>query len=130
MLLNINDSTEMYSEYSQKSKMKPFFSFQKLAQVFGNCIKFPKERIKISVAIQMWKIENHCKTPQIVDATDSSRHTRKRGLRTLNRTLSPRNLKKTLSLSTLKSTQSLRNLKGPNQRLTLHVGSSGSYRAV
>ena len=42
MLLNINDSTEMYSEHSQKSKMKPFFSFQKLTQVYA-FTKEPKE---------------------------------------------------------------------------------------
>ena len=124
----------MYSEPSQKSKMKPFFSFQKLSQISGNCIKFPKDqnqnkikRIKTSVAIEVFKTENHCKTPQVVDATDGTRHTRKRGLRTLKRTLSLRALKETLSLktpkrtvslSTLKSTLSLRTLKGPNQRLT------------
>ena len=67
----------MYSEPSQKSKMKPFFSFEKLAQISGNCFKFPKERIKTSVAIGMFKTENHCKTPQVVDATDGTRHTRK-----------------------------------------------------
>ena len=44
----------------------------------------------------MFKTENHCKTPQVVDATDGTRHTRKRGLRTLKRTLSLRALKKTL----------------------------------
>ena len=53
--------------------MKPFFSFQKLAQISGNCIKFPKERIKTSVAIEMFKTENHCKTPQVVDTTDGTR---------------------------------------------------------
>ena len=107
--------------------MKPFFSFQKLAQISGNCIKFPKERIKTYTAIEMFKTENHCKTPQVVDTPDGRRHTRKRGLRTLKRMLSLRALKKTLSLktlkrtvslSTLKSTLSLRTLKGPNQRLT------------
>ena len=125
--MNINDTAEVYSEPSQKSKMKPFYYFQKLAQISGNCIKFPKERIKTSVAIEMFKTENHCKTPQVVDATDGTRHTRKRGLRTLKRTLSLKVLKKTLSLktlkrtvslSTLKSTLSLITLKGPNQRLT------------
>ena len=54
--------------------MKPFFSFQKLAQISRNCIKFPKERIKTSVAIEMFKTENHCKTPQVVDTTDSTQH--------------------------------------------------------
>ena len=64
----------MYSELSQKSKMKRFSSFQKLAQISGNCIKFPKERIKTSVAIEMFKTENHCKTPQVVDTTDGTQH--------------------------------------------------------
>ena len=50
--------------------MKSFSSFQKLAQISGNCIKFPKERIKASVAIEMFKTENHCKTSEVVDATD------------------------------------------------------------
>ena len=68
--------------------MKPFFSFQKPGEISGNCIKFRKERIKTSVAIEMFKTENHCKTPQVVDATDGTRHTRKRGLRTLKRALS------------------------------------------
>ena len=63
----------MYSESSQKSKMKPFFSFQKLAQISGNCIKFPKERIKTSVATEMFKTENNCKTPQDVDAYQKMR---------------------------------------------------------
>ena len=53
--------------------MKPFFSFQKLAQISGNCIKFPKERIKTSAAIEMFKTENHCKTPQVVDAYQKMR---------------------------------------------------------
>ena len=86
--------------------MKPFSSFQKLAQISGNCIKFPKERIKTSIAIEMFKTENHCKTLQVVDATDGTRHTRKRGLRTVNKMLSlktlKRTLKRTLSLRTLK----------------------------
>ena len=82
----------MYSELSQKSKMKRFSSFQKLAQISGNCIKFPKERIKISVAVEMFKIENHCKIPEVVDATDGTPNTRKRGLRTLNKMLSLRTL--------------------------------------
>ena len=120
--------------------MKPFSLFQKLAQISGNCIKFPKERTKTSVAIEMFKTENHCKTPQVVDATDGTRNTRKRGLRTLNkmlslrtlkrtikrtlslralqRTLSLRTLKRTLSLSTLKRTLSLRTPKGPSHTLT------------
>ena len=50
--------------------MKPFFSFQKLAQISGNCIKFPKERIKTSVAIEMFKTENYYKTSPVVDATE------------------------------------------------------------
>ena len=64
----------MYSKPSQKSRIKPFFSFQKLAQISVNCIKFPKERIKTSVAIEMFKTENHCKTLQVVDTTDSTQH--------------------------------------------------------
>ena len=63
--------------------MKSFFSFQNLAQISGNCIEFPKERIKTSVAIEMFKMENNCKTPQVSDATHGTRHTRKRELRTL-----------------------------------------------
>ena len=78
----------MYSELSQKSKMKSFFSFQKLAQISGYCVKFAKERIKTSVASEMFKTENHSKTPQVVDTTDGTRHIRKRGLMTLKRTLS------------------------------------------
>ena len=74
--------------------MKP--KFQKLAQISGNCIKFPKEIIKSSVPIKMFKTENHCKNPQVVDATDGTRQTRKRGLRTLKRTLSLRTLTRTL----------------------------------
>ena len=117
----------MYSEPSQQSKIKPFFSFQKLAKISGNCVKFPMESIKTSVAIEMFKTENHWKTPQVVDTADGTRHTRKRGLRTLKKTLSLRALKTilslkilktTVSLSTLKSALSLRTLKGPNQRLT------------
>ena len=42
--------------------MKPFFSCQKLAQTSSNCIKFPKERIKTSVAIEMFKTENIAKS--------------------------------------------------------------------
>ena len=111
--------------------MKPFSCFQKIAQTSRNCIKFPKERIKTSVAIEMLKTENHCKTPKVVDATDGTRHTRKRGLRTLKRTLSARILKRTLkgtlllstlkmtlSLRAIKRTLSLRTLKGPSQKLT------------
>ena len=45
----------MYSEPRQKSKMKSFFSFQKLVQISGNCIKYRKERIKASVAIEILK---------------------------------------------------------------------------
>ena len=52
----------------------------------------------------MFNEESHCKTPQVVDATDGKRHTRKRGLRTLNEMLSLRTLKRTLSLRTLKRT--------------------------
>ena len=104
ILLNINDSALVCSEPSQNSKMKPFFL------------------IKTSVAIEMFKTENHCKTPQVVDATDGTQHTRKRGLRTLKktlkRTLSLRTLKRTLLLSILKRTLSLRTLKEPNQTLT------------
>ena len=37
-------------------------------------MKLPKERIKISFATEMFKTENHCKTPQVVDATDSTWH--------------------------------------------------------
>ena len=68
----------------------------------------------------MFKTENHCKTPQVPIATDGTRHTGKRGLRTLERTqgpwterrtLSPRILKRILLLRTLKKTLSLRNLK-------------------
>ena len=88
----------------------------------------------------MFRTENHCKTPQVTDATDDTRHTRKGGLRALKRTLSlqprppgrvwlslrnlkrtlkrtlslrtlKRTLKKTLLLSTLKRTLSLRALK-------------------
>ena len=44
----------------------------------------------------MFKIENHCKTPQVVAASDGIRHTRKRELRTLKRTLSLRAIKRTL----------------------------------
>ena len=95
--------------------MKPFFSFQKLAQISGNCIKFSKEKVKTSVATEMFKRENHCKTPQVVDATDGTRHTRKRGLRTLQKMLSlrtlKRTLKRTLSLRTLKRTLLLSTLK-------------------
>ena len=35
----------------------------------------------------MFKTENHCKTPHVVNATDGIQHTRKRGLRNLKRTL-------------------------------------------
>ena len=52
----------------------------------------------------MFNEESHCKTPQVVHATDGKRHTRKRGLRTLNEMLSLRTLKRTLSLRTLKRT--------------------------
>ena len=88
--------------------MKAFFIFQKLAQISGNCIKLPKERIKISVAIEMFKTENHCKTPQVIDATAGTRNTTKRGLRTLDKMLSlrtcKRTIKRTLSLKTLNRT--------------------------
>ena len=96
---------------NSKIRIKPFYSFQKLAQISGNCIKFPKfpkERIKTSDAIEMFKTENHSKTHQVVDATDGTRLTRKRRLRTLKRTLSLRTveriLKRTLSLRNLKRT--------------------------
>ena len=55
LLLNINNSAEVYSDPSQKSKMKRLFSFQKLARITGNCIKFSKERIKAYVAIECLK---------------------------------------------------------------------------
>ena len=55
----------------QKSDVA-FFSCQKLIQISGNYIKFPKERIKPYVAIEMLKTENQCKTPQIVGATDGT----------------------------------------------------------
>ena len=55
----------------------------------------------------MFKTENRWETPQVVDATDGSRYTRKRGLGTLNKMLSLRTLKRT----TLKRTLSLRTLK-------------------
>ena len=64
----------MYSKPCQKSRIKPFFSFQKLARISVNCIKFPKERIKTFVAIKIFKTENHCKTPQVVDTTDGTQH--------------------------------------------------------
>ena len=65
----------MYSKPSQNSRIKPFFWFQKLAQISVNCIKLPKERIKTSVAIEMFKIEeNHCKTSQVVHTTDGTQH--------------------------------------------------------
>ena len=98
--MNISESAEVYSEPSQKPKVESFFSFQKLAQISGNCNKFPKERIKTSVASEMFKTENHSKIPQVADATDGTRHIRKQGLKILNRTLS------------------LRTLKRPNRRLT------------
>ena len=52
----------------------------------------------------MLKVENHWETPQVVDATDGPRYTRKRGLGILNKMLSLRtlSLKRTLSLRTLK----------------------------
>ena len=62
----------MYSKPCQKSRIEPFFSFQKLAQISVNCIEFPKERIKTSVAIKLFKTENHCKTPQVVAITDGT----------------------------------------------------------
>ena len=84
----------MYSEPRQKSNTKP--KFQNVALISGNCIKFLKEKVKISVPTKMFKTENHCKTPYVVDATDSTRYTRKRGLRTLKRTLSLSTLERTL----------------------------------
>ena len=112
----------VYSKPIKKIQDEVFFSFQKLAQISSNYINFPTERIKAFVDIEMFKIENHCKTPEVVDATDGTRHTRKRGLRTLKRMLSLRILKKTFSLrhlkrtllvSTLKRTLPLRILKEP-----------------
>ena len=104
--------------------MKRLFSFQKLARITGNCIKFSKERIKAYVAIECLKQKIIANSPQVVDANDGTRHTRKRGLRTLHkmlslstlkktltRTLSLRTLKGTLLLSTLKRTLSLGTLK-------------------
>ena len=67
----------MYSRPNQKSRIKPFFSIQKLAQISVNCIKFPKERTKTSVAIEMFKTENHWKTPQVVDTTAGTQHKKK-----------------------------------------------------
>ena len=132
----------MCSEPSQNSKMKHFFSYQKLAHIFVNWIKgkIPKERIKTSVASEMFKTENHCRSPQVADATDG----RKRGLRTLKSTLSLKTLKRTLSLSTLKRTLLLRTLKRLNQAIVIiflflmtmikywhhHVGYSGSDREL
>lgn len=72
-----------YSEPSQKSRMK---SGQKLIQVSGNYIEFPKERVKTSVGIEIFKTKNQCKTTQVLDATDDTRHTGKRGLSTLEKT--------------------------------------------
>ena len=54
----------------------------------------------------MFKIENHCKTPQVVDATDGTPNTRKGRLRTLDKMLTLRTLKRTI-----KKTQSLKTLK-------------------
>ena len=54
----------------------------------------------------MFKTENHCKTPQVVDATDGTPNTRKGRLRTLDKMLTLRTLKRTI-----KKTQSLKTLK-------------------
>ena len=60
-------------------------SCQKLVQISNNYINFLKKRFKTSVAIEMFKTENQCKTPQVVGLTDGTRHTGKQGLRTLER---------------------------------------------
>ena len=57
--------------------MLPFSSFQELAQFSGNCISLP---------IEIFKTENCCKALKIVDATNGTQDTRKRGLRTPNET--------------------------------------------
>ena len=54
----------------------------------------------------MFKTENHCKTPQVVDVTDGTPNTRKGRLRTLDKMLTLRTLKRTI-----KKTQSLKTLK-------------------
>ena len=45
----------------------------------------------------MFKTENQCKIPQVLGATDGTRHTGKRGLRTLERIQGPRTERRTLS---------------------------------
>ena len=57
-----------------KKLRETFFPCQKLVQISGNYIKFLKERIKTSVAIEKFKTQNQCKTPQVVGATDGSTH--------------------------------------------------------
>ena len=74
MLMNINGSAWVYSKPSQKSRVKPFFSFQKLAQISVNWIKFPKEKSKHMLLLKLFKTENYCKIPQIVDTTDGTQH--------------------------------------------------------
>ena len=59
----------------------------------------------------MFKTENQSKTSHVVGATDGTQHTRKRGLRTLERTHSLRILRRSLLLSTLKRNLSLRTIK-------------------
>ena len=58
--------------------MKLFSLFKKVIQIFDSCIKFPKERIKKSVAIEMLKTDDQCIFPQDVGATYDTCRTRKR----------------------------------------------------
>ena len=128
--------------------MKPFFSFQKLAQISGNCIKFPEERTKHLIAKSlmfsmqlMYTAYQKTRTVRTLNKMLSMRTLKRtlkstQSIKTLQRnlllttlkgtlsmraiqeTLSLRTLKRTLSQSTLKRILSLRTLKGPNQTLT------------
>ena len=74
-------------------------------------MKFLKKRIKTLVATEIFKTENQWKTTQVVSATDGTRHTGKRGLRTLERTEGPRTLRSTKSLRILERILAMRTLK-------------------
>ena len=54
------------------SKIKLLLAYQKNFQIFGDYIKISKGRIKTYAAIEMFKTEKQCKTPQVVGAMDGT----------------------------------------------------------
>ena len=126
-------NTSEYRQFSRgvfrtlsKTEDELFALFALVNNISGKSIKFPREIIKTSVAIEMYKTENQCKTSQVLGATGGTRHTGKRGLRNLERTQGSRTERRTLSLRTHKTILSLKTLKRTLSQRTLKITLSRS----